>query len=221
MSVPPRAQVQIRLLPDPVGGQAGADGPVRSVQAAELQVPAEFMATAWRPENLERLARAYWAYLERISLHILRVRYEPDSRTVVLLSRRLPLLRFRRPQYVTARGLGQVTWPIERGVLVSPTGRGRGFLRIRIRRSGDPGGRPGAELIRVEAEVANFYPGLRIGGRFARLGAWFYNHTQVRLHRLITRGFLRSLTRLPLPQPASPPPSESDPPGTAPSPRGR
>lgn len=218
--MPRPAQIQIRLLPDPVGGQAGADGPVRSVQAAELQVPAEFVMTAWRPENLERLARAYWAYLERISLHVLRVHYEPASRTVMLLSPRLPLLRFRRPQYVTARDLGQVTWPIERGVLVSRAGRGRGFLRITIRRSGVSAERPGVEVIRIEAEVANFYPGLRLGGRFTRLGAWLYNQTQVRLHRLITHGFLRSLTRLELPPPASPPPPGSDPPGTAPSPKG-
>jgi hypothetical protein len=217
--VPPPEQVEIRLLPDPVGGQAGADGPVRSVQAAELEVPAEFVATAWRPENLERLARAYWAYLERISLHVLRVGYEPASRTVMLLSPRLPLLRFRRPQYVTARDLGQVTWPIERGVLVSPSGRGRGFLRITIRRSAAGERRPEGEVIRIEAEVANFYPGLRLGGRFARLGAWLYNQTQVRLHRVITRGFLRSLTRLELQQPASRPPVGSGPPRTTPSPR--
>jgi hypothetical protein len=190
----------IRLLPDPVSGVAGADGPVRSVQAAELEVPAFFVATAWRPENLERLARAYWDYLERISLRILRVRYGRASRTVVLLSPRLPLLRFRRPQYVTARDLGQVIWPIERGVLVSRSGRGRGFLRISIRRTGASDARPDAEVIRIEAEVANFYPGLRFGGRLARLGAWLYNQTQVRLHRMITHGFLRSLSRLELPR---------------------
>lgn len=219
--MPPPAPVEIRLLADPVGGQAGADGPVRSVQAAELQVPADFVASFWRPENLERLARAYWAYLERISLGLLRIRYEPAARTVTLLTPRLALLRFRRPQYVTTSRLGQVTWPIERGVLVSPSGRGRGFLRIRIRRTGAGEEPAGVEVIRIEAEVANFYPGLRLSGRFARVGAWLYNQTQVRLHRLITRGFLRSLTRLELPPPPSPPPPGSAPPETAPSPRGR
>lgn len=187
------------MLPDPATGEAAADGPARSVQAAELEVSEQFFAKAWRPDNLERLARSYWAYLERISLGLLRIVYGPASRTVVLLSERLPLLRFRRPQYVTTRHLGQVTWPIERGVLVSPIGRGRGFLRISIRRVEEAEAPPGVVVVRVETEVANFYPGLRFGGRLARLGAWFYNQTQVRIHRLITHGFLRSLSHLDLP----------------------
>ena len=59
--MPERAE--IRLLPDPAGGPAGVDGPVQTVQAAELEVPIEFIETSWKPEYLERLARAYWAYL--------------------------------------------------------------------------------------------------------------------------------------------------------------
>lgn len=187
------------MLPDPAGGPAGADGPVQTVQAAELDVPSEFLEQSWRPEYLERLARAYWAYLERISLGLLRVIYTPSSRTVVLLSRRLPLLRFRRPSYDTAPGLGVVTWPIERGVLVSPAGRGRGRLRISVRRLDDAATEPGRARVRVTAEVANFYPGLRFGGRLVHIGAWLYNQTQMRIHVLVTHGFLRSLARLELP----------------------
>jgi len=125
--------------------------------------------------------------------------YEPHSRTVVLLTRRLPLLRFRAPSYEMAPGLGQVTWPIERGVLVAPAGRGRGWLRISIRRVEDPTVPAGRALVRVAAEVANFYPGLRLSGPLARLGTWIYNQTQARIHRLVTNGFLRSLARLELP----------------------
>ena len=40
----------------------------------------------WHPENLERLARAYWRYLGKISLGLIRVVYESDARTVVLLT---------------------------------------------------------------------------------------------------------------------------------------
>jgi len=192
-------EAEIHLLPDPVGTPAGADGPVRSVQAAEIGLPLDYLERSWNAEYLERLARAYWAYLERISLGILRVVYEPHARTVVLLTRRLPLLRFRAPSYETAPGLGQVTWPIERGVLVAPTGRGRGRLRISIRRLDDPTLPPDRALVRVAAEVANFYPGLRFSGPVARLGAWIYNQTQARIHTLVTNGFLRSLAHLDLP----------------------
>lgn len=196
-----RERVELRMLPDPAGGAAGADGPVSTVQAAEFEVPLAFLDEVWGPEYLERLARSYWEYLERISLGILRVEYGRSSRTVVLLHRRLPLLRFRRPQYETATGLGQVTWPIERGILVAPGGRGRGFLRITVRRldSTASGGERHAR-IQIAAAVSNFYPGLRFGGQLARIGAWFYNQTQMRIHVLVTRGFLRSLARLEFPR---------------------
>ncbi len=190
---------EIRVLPDPAGGPADAFGPVRSVQAAELDVPVEFIERSWKPEYLERLARAYWAYLERFSLGLLKVLYEEHSRTVTLLGR-IPLLRFRSPEYVTPPGLGQVTWPIERGLLVSPSGRGRGYLRITVRRLEREDLAAGRAAVLVSAEVANFYPGLRFGGLFSRIGAWIYNQTQLRIHVLVTHGFLRSLASLDLPE---------------------
>ena len=190
---------EIRVLPDPAGGPAGAFGPVRSVQAAELEVPTEFLERSWKPEYLERLARAYWEYIERFSLGLLKVRYEESARTV-MLGGRIPLLRFRKPEYVTPRGLGQVTWPIERGLLVSPAGRGRGYLRVTIRRLERPELPPDRESVLVSAEVANFYPGLRFSGVFTRIGAWVYNQTQLRIHVIVTHGFLRSLTSLKLPE---------------------
>ena len=55
--------------------------------------------------------------------------------------------------------------------------------------------------MRIRVEVRNFYPWLRGSGRFARFGAWLYSQTQVRIHRRITIGFLRSLAGLELPPP--------------------
>jgi hypothetical protein len=52
-------------------------------------------------------------------------------------------------------------------------------------------------------EVENFYPSFRGGGRFARFGSLLYSQTQLRIHRWVTRGFLRSLANLDLP-PAEP-----------------
>jgi hypothetical protein len=182
----------VTILPDPEEGPVTPAGPLRSVQEAEIAIPGDQLEELWTPATLERLARAYWRYLGRISLGLLRVGYSPSGRYVVLGWRRLVLLRFRPPIYDTGPGFGRVTWPIERGVLVSGEGRGRGYLRIDVRRiEAEPGS--GEGKLRIRASVANFYPLLRGSGWFARLGAWFYSQTQLRIHVLVTRGFMRSL----------------------------
>lgn len=174
------------------------DGPAGSVQEADAVLPAELLGQLWRPSYLERLAYAYWRYLRRISLGMLRIVYEPGARSVVLLHRRLVLLRFRKPQYDMGPGFGQVTWPIERGLLVAAPGRGH--LRISVRRlEPHEDDAEGCERVRVRSEVQNFYPFLRGSGWFARFGARFYSLTQLRIHVLITNGFLRSLAKLDLP----------------------
>ena len=193
----PASGIEVRVLPDPERGPVTSDGPLRSIQEAELAMEAERLEELWRPVMLERLARGYWRYLNRISLGLLRVVYSGATRSVVLVSPRLDLLRFRDPSYDTGPGFGRVTWTIERGVLVARAGRGRGYLRFDVRRL-DPG--PGGEdRVRVRAVVANFYPFLRGSGRFARIGAFIYAQTQLRLHVLLTRGYLRSLERGELP----------------------
>ena len=182
----------VRLLPPGPTAPIEPEGPLGSAQEAELTMDPEALRRLWQPENLERLARAYWEYLRRLSLGLLRVVYDSESRRVVFGHPRLVLLRFRAPNYETEADFGQVTWPIEQGLLVAR--RGQGHLRISVRRLDD-------RRVLVRSEVENFYPLLRGYGRFARLGARFYGLTQLRLHVLITRGFLRSLARLELPPP--------------------
>lgn len=184
---------QLRVLREADDSTVAPRGAVHSLQEAIATMPAQTLERLWRPEYLERLARSYWRFLNRISLGLFRVVYAPDSRTVVLLLRPLALLRFRAPEYDVGTGEASVTWRIERGLLVAGEGRGRGFLRIVVRRLDSPG------QVRVAVEVRNFYPWLRGSGRFARFGAWLYSQTQMRMHRLVTFGFLRSLARLDLP----------------------
>jgi hypothetical protein len=198
MSEVPERTATVTILPDPEQGPVTPAGPLRSVQEAELALPASELERLWNATTLERLARAYWRYLGRISLGLLRVGYSASGRYIVFGWRRLVLLRFRPPEFDTGPGFGRVTWPIERGVLVSPEGRGRGYLRIDVRRC-DDGGAAGEARVRVRASVANFYPFLRGSGWFARLGSWFYSQTQLRIHVLVTRGFLRSLASGDLP----------------------
>jgi hypothetical protein len=195
---------QVRLLPPPERHDVPRTGAVESVQRAEATLSEDVLVRLWEPDYLERLARAYWRYLTRISLGLLQVVYERDSRTVVLLFRPLALLRFRAPEYETSPDSGQVTWRIDRGLLVARRGRGRGYLRIAVKRTG-------ADRVRLEASVANFYPLLRGEGWFARFGTWLYGNTQLRLHVLVTNGFLRSLADFDLPPPrAGAPRSEAD-----------
>src|SRR5262245_59369395 len=93
------ADTDVRILREPERDVVPETGAVSSVQEADASVPTEILDRLWKPEYLERLARSYWRFLTRISLGLIRVVYAPDSRTVVLLSRHLPLLRFRRPEY--------------------------------------------------------------------------------------------------------------------------
>jgi hypothetical protein len=188
---------RVELLPERPA-PVDPHGPTGSTQEADVILPSAMLDRLWRSAYLERLAAAYWRYLRRISLGLLRIVYLPDGRAVSLLHPRLVLLRFRSPQYDTGPGFGQVTWPIERGLLVSMPGRGH--LRIAVRRlEPDPGDGPGCARVRVRSEVQNFYPLLRGSGRLARIGARFYAATQLRVHVFVTNGFLRSLARLDLP----------------------
>src|ERR1700678_3009874 len=89
-----RLPAEIRIV-DPEGSPTiSADGAARSVQAAELTIPAPVAIELWSPETLERLARTYWRFLERCSLGVIRVRYGESERAVVLVCRPFVLIRF-------------------------------------------------------------------------------------------------------------------------------
>jgi hypothetical protein len=169
-----------------------ARGAVRSIQAADLTLPAGALDAIWTPMHLERLARTYWRYLSRCTLGLIRVRYDDASRTVVLLARPLELLRFHAPDYEMDVACGIVRWRIERGVLVSRSGHdGDGYLQIDVRRC-EPAD-DGSARVHIEVEVANFYPALA-----SAVARWLYSATQSRIHVIVTHGFLRSLARLDL-----------------------
>jgi hypothetical protein len=198
----------VEVLPEPEEARAAATGAVVSIQDAELSLPGAEPAELWREETLERLAHAYWLYLQRASRGLIRVVYGERSRTVVLGAGWPPLLRFGVPEYGVTEDGGAVCWPIDRGLLVAREGRGSGWLRIAVAR--DSGASrdsapDGEARVRIRVEVRNFYPWLRGRGAFARLGVWIYSQTQLRIHRRIALGFLRSLALLELPPPRTAP----------------
>jgi hypothetical protein len=184
-----RARVSIVRVPE---SDDSSDDAVGSRQLAEVTIPRAELEKIWSPEYLERLARTYWSFLTRFSLGLLRVLYSEDSREVVFLRRPFVLLRFRKPEYTIDSDGGSVTWPIDRGVLVAAHGRGRGFLRLSVRRRPCPAD-AGEVTVEVSSEVVNFYPVIA-----SRLSRWIYEQTQLRIHVLVTHAFLRSLANLEL-----------------------
>ncbi len=183
------ARVAIMQVAQPGASQ---DAAVGSKQMAEVTLPRAELEKIWSPEYLERLARTYWSFLSRFSLGLIRVLYSEDSREVVFLTRPFVLLRFQRPEYQIDSDGGTVTWPIDRGVLVARRGRGRGFLRLAVRRERVSDGAEQVTL-RVSSEVVNFYPTIA-----TRLSGWIYEQTQLRIHVIVTHAFLRSLANLDL-----------------------
>ena len=176
---------------------APPDGSVTTRQAAEVTLPRSELDRIWNAEYLERLAATYWRFLTRVSLGLLRVLYSSDAREIALVGRPFVLLRFYAPEYKMAADGGTVTWRIKDGVLVQPSGRGKGYLRISVQRgSGDNG----SDQITgtVTSEVANFYPLVAGWGWFRRIGRHVYRVTQLRIHVILTHAFLRSLARLDL-----------------------
>jgi hypothetical protein len=164
-----------------------SDGTVRSVQSAELTASPEIIDSLWNPTNLENLARTYWAFLTKVTLGLIRVRYSENDRAVVFLGRPFTLLRFDPPDYVLEADRGNVSWRIRDGLLVARSGRrGVGFLSLDVRRLGP-------DKLRIEVEVANFYPSIA-----ARFSAPVYTATQAVIHVLVTHAFLRSLATLEL-----------------------
>jgi hypothetical protein len=161
-------------------------GAVRSIQAANLDVPQAELEALWDPMHLERLARTYWSYLSRVTLGLIRVTYTESERLVIFLAHPIVLLRFHAPDYRLSADRGIVRWNIQDGLLVGR--QNEGFLEIDVRRLASP--RAGYGRVHVEVEVANFYPALAIW-----LTRWFYKQTQSRIHVLVTHGFLRSLAK--------------------------
>jgi hypothetical protein len=166
-------------------------GAVRSVQSAELTMSESRMDKLWNPTEIENLARTYWRFLSRVTLGLIRVVYGENERRVVLLARPFTLLRFAAPEYVLEPGHASVRWPILDGLLVARGGRGSGFLALDTRRL--PAAGNGSAKLRIEVEVANFYPAIA-----ANFSLPVYEATQSSIHVLVTHAFLRSLATLDL-----------------------
>jgi hypothetical protein len=185
-----RRPARAAIVSPPRSTLVAGDGAVRSVQAAELTLDRAELDRLWSPRNLENLARTYWRFLTRVTLGLIRVVYDIDERSVVLLARPLTLLRFCGPEYVLDGDHGVVRWRIRDGLLVARSGRRCGFLALDVRRLDEIDGKA---RVRIELEVANFYPAIAAG-----FSTPVYKLTQNVVHVLVTHAFLRSLSKLDL-----------------------
>ena len=186
----------MRVVRQPVSGSS-EDGSVTTRQCAELTLPRAELERMWRPENLERLAATYWRYLRQISLGLLRVVYTPVSRELVVLGRPLVLLSFDAPRYELGARESSVIYEMRGGLLVAPSRRGgEGHLKISVERPQD--GADEEVTLTLTSEVANFYPLIAGWGWWSRLGRLLYRLTQLRIHVIVTHGFMRSLADLDL-----------------------
>jgi hypothetical protein len=189
---------RVKIVNVPEQGYAD-DGSVTTRQEAVLTVPRETLDRLWTPENLENLARTYWAFLIRTSRGLLQIRYGPDSREIVALGF-IVLLRFHKPDYETDSHRGCVTWRINKGFLVAPGGRNKGRLQICVERPEEMNGGDDEVPVKVSSEVGAFvpmliFPGLR---NLSGIGRWLYKQTQLRIHVIVTHAFLKSLGNLEL-----------------------
>jgi hypothetical protein len=186
------ADVDVVRDVDDATAMDSATGAVRSVQSAEVSLPAATVEALWSPLYLERLARTYWRFLTRATLGLVRVYYTDGERYVCLLARPFKLITFRAPEYEMDERRGVVRWRIARGLLVARRGHDSdGYLEIDVERR--PSQKTGCVNVAVEVEVANFYPAIAY-----RLSRFVYSQTQSRIHVIVTHGFLRSLARLDL-----------------------
>jgi len=189
----PAAEMKLRahaLIADPERHTVmDAGGAVRSIQAANVDIPQADLDAVWDPMHLERLARTYWKYLSRVTFGLIRVTYGESERAVVFIAHPVVLLRFRAPDYSLSRDRGIVRWRIQDGLLVAKPHEG--YLELDVRRLDAPVA--GYARVHVEVEVANFYPAIATW-----VARWFYAQTQSRIHVMVTHGFLRSLAKLEL-----------------------
>jgi hypothetical protein len=178
------AGTPVVLVDPPEGTTISPDGGVQSVQAAELEVPAELAA----PAGAERVERAYWRSIMRATAGLVRVRAHPGGRELVVLGARpLTLMAFDAPSPEPVADGVALRWPIRRGLLVA---RGGGSLRVELRAHGEGAG--GRVRARAEVGVEGYRP--RVA---ALLGRPVYLATQARVHVLVTHAFLRALGRQP------------------------
>ena len=129
-----RARARVTIVDEPRSGYA-EDGSIGSKQSAEVTLP----RAGARADVVGRVPRAPRPHLLELPDPLLArtscaCSTREDAREVVVFRRPFVLLRFHKPEYHLEPDGGTVTWPIDKGLLVAPAGRGAGYLRLSVSR---------------------------------------------------------------------------------------
>lgn len=178
---------------DPPAELTPAGAPVITRQRLEATGVGSAADELTRREGLLWLERVYWDFLERTFLGVLRIGRTAEGREIALLVPTLVLLRLGAPRLTEWPGGGSVAWPIQRGLLVAPPGRGRGVLRLTVERVAGADTDDGRVLL--GSEVEGYLPSVAGWGLAARLAAPIYRVTQLQVHVVLTHAFLRWAAR--------------------------
>ena len=133
-----------RIVTDSEHTEIDERGAVRSVQAAELTLPAAAARRDLDARCTSSGSRARTGASCRAARSgLIRVAYTPDaSASSCCCARPFVLLRFQAPEYEMDERRGVVRWRIERGLLVARRGHGGdGYLQIDVARAATPGRR--------------------------------------------------------------------------------
>ena len=167
-------------------------GPVESSGVGEftlLHRPAP-----WNEGDFEQLGALYWHYVVRGSRNLIRVRARASGAIGVSLFGIVPLLRLGPAEIVSGPDAGEVLWRVRGGALVARSGRDSGYFRIRVEHLNGVDSPGGTRRVSVALDLADYHPRLRGSGALARAGVKVYSASQMRFHRCVTHGFLKSLT---------------------------
>jgi hypothetical protein len=153
------------------------DGAVESEQRATLPEPVvEFSAA-----GAERLGRAYWREVHRVTWSLVRPRERRGSLELRLLGRGPALLRFGRPSVEATETLASCTYPIEGGLLAS-----RSAGEITFVQTGGP--EPA-----VRSTIRGFFPRLAAREGEPDWAGALYSQLQSRVHVAISRRYFAGL----------------------------
>jgi hypothetical protein len=145
-------------------------------------VPAGVFASWARPDRLGLMLEAYFAVAERTAARLARVRWLDRGPAILLLGLAgVPLIEMGRPGFELGPRRRAITVAVEGGLLVMPGSRAR--LIIELAR--------GSEDVQACVHLLGYQPR---AGRYA-IVRWLYQRTQLRVHALVGRQYLRRLRR--------------------------